>query len=65
MPEPAWATRSVAGYNPVAREYVIQRGDSLWSISRRFKVSQRQLIAWNGISEKDYLQPGQKLRIAG
>lgn len=46
-------------------EYVIQRGDSLWSIARRFKVTQQQLLAWNGISAKAYIQPGQKLKVAG
>ncbi|MEE4143998.1 MAG: LysM peptidoglycan-binding domain-containing protein [Halieaceae bacterium] len=44
-------------------EYVIRRGDSLWSIARRFNVSQQQLVAWNGISPKGYIQPGQKLRV--
>ena len=45
-------------------EYVIQKGDSLWSIARRFKVSQKELVAWNRISPDKYLQPGQKLKIA-
>jgi membrane-bound lytic murein transglycosylase D len=43
--------------------YIIQRGDSLWSIARRFNVSQQQLVAWNGISAKRYIQPGQKLKV--
>ncbi len=46
------------------REYVIRSGDSLWSIARRFKVSPQQLQAWNDISSKKALQPGQKLKIA-
>jgi len=45
-------------------EYVIRPGDSLWSIARRFNVTQKQLIAWNGISPKRYIQPGQKLKVA-
>jgi len=47
-----------------AREYVIRSGDSLWSIARRFKVSPQQLQAWNDISTKKALQPGQKLIVA-
>ena len=46
------------------REYTIRSGDSLWSIARRFKVSQKQLLAWNDISSKHVLRPGQKLKIA-
>jgi membrane-bound lytic murein transglycosylase D len=66
MPEPALAARSTFVAQPSARhtEYVIQRGDSLWSIARRFNVSQQQLVAWNGISSKAYIKPGQKLKVA-
>ena len=45
-------------------EYVIRTGDSLWSIARRFKVSTQQLVAWNGISDKKPIQPGQRLKVA-
>lgn len=47
-----------------SQEYVIRNGDSLWSIARRFKVSTQQLVAWNDISAKKPIQPGQKLKIA-
>ncbi len=50
--------------NEQPREYVIRSGDSLWSIARRFKVSTQQLVAWNDISAKKPIQPGQKLKIA-
>jgi len=46
------------------QEYVIRSGDSLWSIARRFKVSTRQLQAWNDISAKQHIKPGQKLIVA-
>jgi len=67
MPEPKVASRASFVAQPAAgrAEYVIQRGDSLWSIARRFKVSQQQLVAWNGISSKGYIQPGQKLKVGG
>lgn len=46
------------------QEYVIRSGDSLWSIARRFKVSTAQLQAWNDISGKKHIKPGQKLIVA-
>lgn len=58
-------TAPVSPVRTSVTEYVIQRGDSLWSIARRFKVSPQQLVAWNGISIKALLQPGQKLKLAG
>ena len=56
---------SIIGGQLQAREYVIRSGDSLWSIARRFKVSTQQLAAWNALSVKKAIQPGQKLKIAG
>lgn len=41
--------------------YEVRPGDSLWTISRRFKVSVDDLRRWNGLSGKQSLQPGQKL----
>jgi membrane-bound lytic murein transglycosylase D len=58
------STRARLASGGVSREYVIRSGDSLWSIARQFNVSQQQLVAWNSISPKKYLQPGQKLKIA-
>jgi membrane-bound lytic murein transglycosylase D len=55
--------RLTAG-QPGGREYVIRSGDSLWSIARRFKVSTQQLVTWNALSATQYLQPGQKLKVA-
>lgn len=48
-----------------AGAYVIQSGDSLWSIARRFNISQRELVAWNNISNKHHIKPGQTLKISG
>jgi len=45
--------------------YTVKSGDSLWSIARRFKVSERQLRNWNGLGSKNTLKVGQKLAIAG
>ena len=43
--------------------YTVRRGDTLWHIGRRYGVSTTQLARWNGISQKRYLQPGQKLNL--
>jgi membrane-bound lytic murein transglycosylase D len=55
-------TRARLAGEPI--EYVIRSGDSLWSIARRFNVSTQQLLVWNDISAKVYLQPGQTLKIS-
>jgi len=41
--------------------YTVQRGDSLWLISRRFGVTIRQLVKWNNLRRENHLQPGQRL----
>ena len=43
--------------------YRVRRGDSLYRISRRFRVTIRQLRQWNNIKTNQYLQPGQKLTL--
>ena len=41
--------------------YTVRKGDSLWLISRRFRVSVAQLQQWNGLRQGSVLQPGQNL----
>jgi len=42
--------------------YTVRKGDSLYLISKRFKVSINDIKNWNTINKK-YLKPGQKLKI--
>jgi membrane-bound lytic murein transglycosylase D len=42
--------------------YSVRKGDSLYTISRRFNVSIADLRRWNSLPGK-YLQPGQKLKL--
>lgn len=45
-------------------EYVVQEGDSLWTISKKFdKVSVEDLKKWNNIWGNRVLKPGMKLKI--
>jgi membrane-bound lytic murein transglycosylase D len=39
----------------------VRRGDSLWLISRRFRVSVAELQDWNGLRNGSILKPGQTL----
>jgi LysM repeat protein len=43
--------------------YVVQSGDTLWSIAIRFGVPEDDIVAENGLSDRDQLYAGQELRI--
>ncbi|MFC1602807.1 LysM peptidoglycan-binding domain-containing protein [Pseudomonadota bacterium] len=43
--------------------YTVRSGDTLWDISRAYKVSHRKLAKWNSMAPRDMLRPGQKLVI--
>jgi membrane-bound lytic murein transglycosylase D len=43
--------------------YRVRRGDTLYSIARRYNVLVNQLTKWNFINAKDILRLGQKLKI--
>lgn len=43
--------------------HIVQAGDSLWDLSRKHKVSVRQLAAWNNMAPRDILRQGQKIII--
>jgi murein DD-endopeptidase MepM/ murein hydrolase activator NlpD len=43
--------------------YTVQKGDTLWSISRRLGISLKELLQANGLKENATLRIGQKLRV--
>lgn len=45
------------------RSYRVRRGDSLYRIAGKFKVSINDIIVWNQLDPRDYLQPGQRLKL--
>jgi membrane-bound lytic murein transglycosylase D len=55
--------RGVAPPPTGPERYVVQRGDSLWTISRRQRVELRALMRWNGLDADSVLRPGQELII--
>jgi membrane-bound lytic murein transglycosylase D len=43
-------------------QYVVQSGDSLWSIARKYKVRVNDLRSWNDL-DSSMIRPGQSIRI--
>ncbi|MEW5790969.1 MAG: LysM peptidoglycan-binding domain-containing protein [Pseudomonadota bacterium] len=43
--------------------YVVQLGDTLWSIARRFNVAFHQLLTWNRLGERPELRPGDSITL--
>jgi len=50
---------------PAARtiEYRVRRGDSLWQIANRFKVTVAQIVRWNRLETNSTLRPGARLSL--
>lgn len=46
-----------------ATVHVVTRGDSLWEISKRYRISMASLSRFNGITKNSTLVPGQRIRI--
>jgi membrane-bound lytic murein transglycosylase D len=44
-----------------ARTHTVSRGDTLWHVSRRYRVSVDDLVAMNGLPKAAVLSPGQQL----
>ena len=42
-------------------EHIVRSGESFWTISQHYKVTTRQLAAWNGMAPRDTLSIGKKL----
>ena len=43
--------------------HVVQAGDNLWSLARRYGLSVRELRLWNGLNNKSLLRIGQRLKL--
>lgn len=52
-------------YRYEAQSYVVQPGDTLYSIAWRHGLDQRELAAWNGMSDPNRLYVGQRLALSG
>lgn len=43
--------------------HTVRSGDSLWSISKRYKVKINDLMRWNDLGNNTVIQPGQSIKI--
>ncbi|MEW6992736.1 LysM peptidoglycan-binding domain-containing protein [Colwelliaceae bacterium MEBiC 14330] len=43
--------------------HTVKSGDNLWDLGRKYKVSSKNIAAWNGFAPRDTLKLGQKLVI--
>ena len=55
----AWADKQ----SPREQLYIVLKGDTLWNISRKFKVSIEDLILWNELNLEKPLQINQEIKI--
>ncbi len=44
--------------------YTVRSGDSLWKISQKFNVTERQLRVWNRLGWSNVIRPGQRLVVS-
>ena len=43
--------------------YIIEQGDSLYKIARKYNINPELLASMNGLDEDDYIYPGQEILI--
>lgn len=58
------AVEPTEGPSTGASVHVVRRGDNLWTIARRYRLSTRQLVEWNQLDPDAILQPGQTLTLS-
>lgn len=64
IPKSSKKTSSKVAPKGKATIYVVQKGDSLWTIAQKFKkVSVNQIKEWNNIWSAKSIKPGTKLKI--
>jgi len=49
--------------NKTRVEHIVKKGESFWTIAKKYHVKRNSLAKWNGLAIKDSLRQGQKLVI--
>lgn len=45
------------------QSYIVKKGDNMYQIAREYQVDYPFLLAYNGLTEKDYIYPGEEILI--
>lgn len=56
-------TKQHAPRNGKKVQHTVRKGDTLWDLSRQYKVSVSKLASWNSMAPRDALMPGKPLVI--
>lgn len=43
--------------------YLVKKGDNMYQIAREYQVDYPFLLVYNGLTEKDYIYPGEEIKI--
>jgi membrane-bound lytic murein transglycosylase D len=54
---------AAAAAPPPDQRHQVRRGDSLYAIAGRFRVSVDDIVSWNSLDPAKHLQPGQTLKL--
>lgn len=63
--QPAKGTTAASGNGSTGstQYYIVQNGDTGYSIAKKNNISMRQLMEWNGLQNFEKIKPGQKLKV--
>ncbi|MEI6092375.1 MAG: LysM peptidoglycan-binding domain-containing protein [bacterium] len=56
---------AVVAANEESVTHIVKRGESLWSISKRYDVSVTDIMKWNNLKKRSKIFSGRKLKIIG
>jgi membrane-bound lytic murein transglycosylase D len=63
-PSPVAQEQTPAEKMAPIKYYIVKKGDTLYSLAKRFKVTTKILTAWNNFTEKVTLKPGSRIIVA-